>query len=96
MERILTGAIILIVIFFAYKLLVKDPKYVRSAQKRCTVCGSTIPYTARVCPYCRRNPGVDFRSEARVSFHLNKLVFILTSGVCAVSLLLALAAALLS
>lgn len=38
----------------------------RDAKKRCSVCGSTIPYTARVCPRCGRNPGTDVRADAKV------------------------------
>lgn len=88
MEKILNGVMLLILIFVLYKFLIKDPRYERKAKKRCTVCGSTIPYKARVCPYCRRDPGTDFRSEAKVTLHQNKGILIFAFGSCAIALLL--------
>ena len=79
-----------------YKFLIKDPRYERKAKKRCTVCGSAIPYKARVCPYCRRDPGMDFRSEAEVALHQNKGILIFAFVGCAIALLFALIGMLLS
>ena len=64
--KIVIGIVVLGIIFFIVKGAFIPTKRERSSSRRCANCGSTIPFTARVCPYCRMSPGSDWRSESKV------------------------------
>lgn len=65
MKYIIIIGIILVVVWLG-KSFLGERKRAASSTKVCKKCGSTIPFNASVCPYCRRTPGSDYKAENRV------------------------------
>ena len=74
---------ILIIGAFLIFIFKEDSSVNKAAEREtriCQHCRQQIPYRATVCPYCRRNPGRDWRAENRVFKHsiiLRIMVFLL-------------------
>ena len=65
MNYIIIIGVILVVIWVG-KSFLGERKRAASSTRVCKMCGSTIPFNTRVCPYCRRAPGTDYKAENRV------------------------------
>ena len=65
MKYVVVIGIILVAVWLGRSFL-GERKRAANSTKTCKKCGSTIPFNASVCPYCRQTPGSDYRAENRV------------------------------
>lgn len=85
MKNFIVGLVIIFIIGIVFKMFSAGSKARRNEMRTCQWCKQKIPYTAKVCPYCRNNPGIDFGAERSMTVKLIRTligIFILIFFVC--------------